>query len=75
MKKSVVAVCILVVNSMVNASHLGLVLSGGGAKGAYEVGVWQALHEAGLAGNVAAVSGTSIGAVNAALFASWSGIM
>lgn len=53
------------------ASSLGLVLSGGGAKGAYEVGVWQALHEAGLATNVEAVSGTSIGAVNAALFASW----
>ena len=53
------------------AAPLGLVLSGGGAKGAYEVGVWQALHEAGLAGDVAAVSGTSIGAVNAALFASW----
>lgn len=50
---------------------MGLVLSGGGAKGAYEVGVWQALHEAGLAGDVTAVSGTSIGAVNAALFASW----
>lgn len=53
------------------ASPLGLVLSGGGAKGAYEVGVWQALNEAGLTGDVAAVSGTSIGAVNAALFASW----
>lgn len=53
------------------ASSLGLVLSGGGAKGAYEVGVWQALHEAGLGTNVEAVSGTSIGAVNAALFASW----
>ena len=55
---------------MANASQLGLVLSGGGAKGAYEVGVWQILHEAGIAGDVAAVSGTSIGAVNAALFAS-----
>lgn len=53
------------------ASPVGLVLSGGGAKGAYEVGVWQAFHEAGLAGDVTAVSGTSIGAVNAALFASW----
>lgn len=52
-------------------ARYGLVLSGGGAKGAYEVGVWQALHEAGIAGDVAAVSGTSIGAVNAALFASW----
>ncbi len=71
MKKSAVAVCILVAHSMVNASPLGLVLSGGGAKGAYEVGVWQALHEAELAGDITAVSGTSIGAVNAALFASW----
>jgi len=50
---------------------IALVLSGGGAKGSYEVGVWSALHEAGLAEDVVAVSGTSIGAVNAALFASW----
>lgn len=48
---------------------LGLVLSGGGAKGAYEVGVWQKLVEEGLAGDVAAISGTSVGALNAALFA------
>lgn len=60
------------VTSVMQASPIGLVLSGGGAKGAYEVGVWQALHETGLAGDVVAVSGTSIGAVNAALFASWS---
>ena len=56
---------------MADASPLGLVLSGGGAKGAYEVGVWSVLHEAGLAKDVVAISGTSIGAVNAALFASW----
>ncbi len=61
----------LLISSITDASPIALVLSGGGAKGAYEVGVWQALHEAGLAGNVAAVSGTSIGAVNAALFSSW----
>lgn len=48
---------------------LGLVLSGGGAKGAYEVGVWQALEAAGLAPRVRAISGTSVGALNAALFA------
>ena len=51
------------------AAPLGLVLSGGGAKGAYEVGVWQALEEAGLASNITAISGTSVGALNAALFA------
>lgn len=71
MKKIYLFVCMFLIHLMVNASPLGLVLSGGGAKGAYEVGVWQALHEAGLAGNVATISGTSIGAVNAALFASW----
>lgn len=48
---------------------LGLVLSGGGAKGAYEVGVWQTLQEMELAQDVAAISGTSVGALNAALFA------
>lgn len=48
---------------------IGLVLSGGGAKGAYEVGVWQAMEEMGLAGDVAAISGTSVGAINGALFA------
>lgn len=56
---------------MTSAETLGLVLSGGGAKGAYEVGAWSALHEAGLCENIVAISGTSIGAVNAALFASW----
>ena len=49
---------------------LGLVLSGGAAKGAYEVGVWQALVEADLADDITAISGTSVGAINAALFAS-----
>lgn len=43
----------------------GLVLAGGGTKGAYEVGVWQALKE--LKINIKAISGTSIGAINAAL--------
>ncbi len=42
-------------------------LEGGGAKGAYEVGVWQALEEAGVKYN--AVSGTSVGALNGALMA------
>lgn len=54
-----------------NALSLGLVLSGGGAKGAYEVGVWSVLHEVGLTKDIVTISGTSIGAVNAALFASW----
>jgi len=44
-----------------------LVLQGGGALGAYHVGVFQALHEAGIEPDW--VIGTSIGAINAALIA------
>jgi len=44
-----------------------LVLQGGGALGAYQVGVYEALHEAGVAPEW--VIGTSIGAINAALIA------
>lgn len=43
----------------------GLVLAGGGTKGAYEVGVWKAIQE--LKINVTAITGASIGALNAAL--------
>ena len=42
-----------------------LVLQGGGALGAYQVGIYQALHEAGIEPDW--VIGTSIGAINAAL--------
>lgn len=49
--------------------RLGLVLSGGGAKGAYQAGVFQAMEERGLCRQVEAVSGCSIGAFNALLFA------
>ena len=44
-----------------------LVLQGGGALGAYQVGVYQALHEAGVEPDW--IIGTSIGAINAALIA------
>lgn len=44
-----------------------LVLGGGGAKGAYEVGVWRALIEMDIPIHI--VVGTSIGAVNASLVA------
>lgn len=42
----------------------GLVLAGGGARGSYEVGVWQAIRELGL--EIVAVTGTSVGALNGA---------
>lgn len=50
-----------------NASRIGLVLSGGGAKGAYEVGVIKALAERGL--RIHAIAGASIGALNGAIVA------
>ena len=43
----------------------GLVLDGGGARGAYQIGAWKALVEAGVKFN--AVAGTSVGALNGAL--------
>ena len=44
-----------------------LVLNGGGSRGAYQIGAWQAFDELGL--RFDGVYGTSIGALNAALFA------
>ena len=44
-----------------------LVFEGGGALGAYQVGVYQALHEAGIEPDW--IVGTSIGAINAAIIA------
>ena len=43
----------------------GLVLDGGGARGAYQIGAWKALKEAGV--KISAVAGTSVGALNGAL--------
>jgi len=51
------------------AAPLGLVLSGGGAKGAYEIGVWKAFCDAGVDKRIKVYSGSSVGAINATLFA------
>ena len=51
---------------------IGLVLSGGGAKGAYQAGVVKALSE--LDTQVDMVAGASIGALNAAILASSSSL-
>ncbi|MEA4836413.1 MAG: patatin-like phospholipase family protein [Anaeromusa sp.] len=45
-------------------NKIGVVFAGGGGKGAYEVGVWRAMQEAGICPQV--VAGTSIGALNGA---------
>jgi NTE family protein len=47
--------------------RVALVLQGGGALGAYQAGVYEALHEAGIEPDW--ISGVSIGAINAALIA------
>ncbi len=47
---------------------VGLVFGGGGAKGAYEVGVWWGLKEKGIDKDISLVSGASVGGLNAALF-------
>ncbi|MCQ4636770.1 patatin-like phospholipase family protein [Anaerovorax odorimutans] len=44
-----------------------LVLSGGGSRGGYEIGVWQALRELGVPIHI--VTGTSVGALNGAMVA------
>ena len=49
------------------AGQIVLVLQGGGALGAYQAGVYQAMHEAGIEPDW--VIGTSIGAINASLIA------
>ncbi|MDD3921258.1 MAG: patatin-like phospholipase family protein [Eubacteriales bacterium] len=52
-----------------NKQRIGLVLSGGGAKGAYEAGVFNALYVLDMVDKISVVSGTSVGALNTLLFA------
>lgn len=48
--------------------NIGIVFEGGGGKGAYQIGAWKAIRELGIERFVTCVSGTSVGALNAALF-------
>lgn len=52
------------------SKKIGLCLTGGGAKGAYQVGAVQALEDLGLYQNISAFAGTSIGAANCSVLAS-----
>ncbi|HOO68452.1 MAG TPA: patatin-like phospholipase family protein, partial [Bacilli bacterium] len=45
---------------------IGLVFSGGGSRGAYEIGVWKALEKLNIKCDI--VTGTSIGSINAAMY-------
>lgn len=55
-------------NAIKHVPTVGLVLSGGGAKGAYQVGVLKALNELNI--QVDVISGASIGSLNGAVIAS-----
>lgn len=46
-----------------------LLLGGGGAKGAFQIGAWRALTETDLLNNIQTVAGCSVGALNAVLYA------
>lgn len=52
-----------------NFNKLGIALAGGGGKGAYQIGVWNALRDTGLDTHIAAIAGTSVGALNGAMMA------
>lgn len=47
---------------------IGLVLPGGGGKGAYQIGVMKALEELGIKKHIKYISGSSIGSLNSLLF-------
>ncbi len=49
-------------------NKVGLIFSGGGARGAFQIGCWKALKEMGITDNIVAVFGTSVGAINSAAF-------
>ena len=53
----------------IDKNGTGLILAGGGGKGIYQVGMLKVLSEAGVLDDIVAISGVSIGAVNAVLYA------
>jgi NTE family protein len=59
---------LLLINKSINSQTVGLVLSGGGAKGLAHIGVIKALEENGIP--IDYISGTSMGAIVGALYAS-----
>ena len=58
---------LLLIPVVLFSGSVGLVLSGGGAKGAYEIGAWKALIDLGI--EIGGVYGTSVGSLNAAAVA------
>ena len=67
--KAILTLILILICQSLFSQEYALVLSGGGGKGAYQVGVWKALTEYGIAQKVSVISGTSVGGLNASLFA------
>ena len=59
----------MAVSEWLKGKKTGIVLSGGGAKGAYQIGMFHALEKAGLEKAGLELAGTSIGALNSLLYA------
>ena len=54
---------------MSEMKKLGIVLNGGGGKGSYQIGVWKYMTEIGFDKYISVYAGSSVGALNAVLFA------
>lgn len=60
--------CFYIGGEIMTKRKFALVFSGGGGKGAYQIGVWKALRKLNVEKDIAAVSGASVGALNSMLF-------
>ena len=67
MKRFFLILILLTISSITSAQKVGVVLSGGGAKGLYHVGILKALEENNVP--IDYISGTSMGAIVAGLYA------
>jgi len=65
--KRLLVIFVFMVPLILFSRSSGLVLSGGGAKGGYEIGAWKALLDLGI--EIGGVYGTSVGSLNAAAVA------
>ncbi len=68
LRKLLIFIAVLLIIQPVRAQKVGVVMSGGGAKGLYHIGVLEALEESGVP--IDYVAGTSMGSIIAAMYAS-----
>lgn len=68
LRKTLAFILLILVAGAASAQKVGVVMSGGGAKGLYHIGILQALEENGVP--IDYVAGTSMGSIIAAMYAS-----